>query len=91
MEISKKPNNAWTQKAKDSLMKRNPQKLCANCHESMSSRYDLQLDHIVPKCRGGSDDQSNLQLLCKECHRKKTTKDVEFLNRYRNFENGGGI
>ena len=31
-----------------------------------------ELDHIVPVEQGGSDDRSNLQLLCLPCHRTKT-------------------
>lgn len=31
-----------------------------------------QVDHIRPKAAGGLNCPSNLQLLCKECHRKKT-------------------
>lgn len=32
----------------------------------------LELDHIINKARGGDDSPSNLQILCKECHQKKT-------------------
>ena len=32
---------------------------------------DLEIDHIVPKSRGGSDDLENLQLLCGHCNRTK--------------------
>lgn len=30
------------------------------------------VDHIVPRARGGTDDESNLQALCHECHSRKT-------------------
>ena len=32
----------------------------------------LELDHIVNVAQGGTDDESNLQSLCVECHKKKT-------------------
>jgi 5-methylcytosine-specific restriction endonuclease McrA len=31
-----------------------------------------EVDHIVPLEHGGSDDDSNLQSLCKACHKAKT-------------------
>lgn len=33
---------------------------------------NLECDHILNQARGGSDDLSNLQTLCRECHRLKT-------------------
>ena len=33
---------------------------------------DLELDHIVNVANGGTDDGSNLQILCKDCHQVKT-------------------
>ena len=32
------------------------------------------VDHIVPRRRGGTDDESNLQALCSRCHSTKTAK-----------------
>lgn len=36
----------------------------------------MELDHIVPLCRGGTEHPDNLQLLCPECHRAKTKTDL---------------
>lgn len=37
------------------------------------------VDHVVPRARGGTDDDSNLQTLCASCHSAKTaTEDGGF-------------
>lgn len=43
---------------------------CAYC----GSNQDLEIDHIVPLSRGGTEDRSNLQTLCASCNKKKGTK-----------------
>jgi len=35
------------------------------------STENLEIDHIKPLSRGGSNDLVNLQILCKPCNRKK--------------------
>lgn len=34
------------------------------------------VDHIVPRRCGGSDDESNLQALCATCHNRKTNREM---------------
>lgn len=40
---------------------------CMNC----GSTTNLAIDHIVPRCKGGSNEFENLQLLCKPCNNEK--------------------
>ena len=47
---------------------------CAFCGEA--AVFLLQCDHIIPRAPGGSDEDSNLQILCIKCHAKKTAVDI---------------
>lgn len=40
---------------------------CAGC----GSGLDLERDHVHPRSAGGTDDPSNLQVLCHHCNNKK--------------------
>jgi 5-methylcytosine-specific restriction endonuclease McrA len=46
---------------------------CANCR--VSTRKGYHVDHIVPLKLGGSNDISNIQLLCRSCNCGKGGKD----------------
>lgn len=46
---------------------------CANCNTDISK--SKHVDHIVPIISGGSNDKSNLQILCPTCNLKKNAKD----------------
>lgn len=37
--------------------------------------YSAFVDHIVPKVDGGTDDEGNLQTLCRKCHTAKTDRE----------------
>ena len=47
---------------------------CAYCSKT---DVPLQVEHIHPKSRGGSDRVSNLTLACEPCNRRKGNKPVE--------------
>ena len=47
---------------------------CTLCGITAKER-PLDVDHIIPRSRGGSNDISNLQTLCSKCNRTKGNKD----------------
>ena len=49
--------------------------LCAACLLVGLVTVATEVDHIVPKAKGGGDEESNLQPLCSDCHRKKSLAD----------------
>lgn len=62
------------QRMRMDLMRRDP--LCAMCRERGIVRLWTQRDHIVSLAEGGTDDPSNEQGLCDECHREKTLAEA---------------
>jgi len=48
---------------------------CTYCGKKLV-RKTATLDHIEPKCRGGSNKRSNLTLACQPCNRKKGHKTL---------------
>ena len=44
---------------------------CVQCHK----RGRLEVDHIVPRWKGGGDELENLQCLCRDCHIVKTLEE----------------
>lgn len=45
---------------------------CAICNTTK----ELEIDHIIPFSKGGNDDLSNLQLLCRTCNAQKGAKFI---------------
>lgn len=45
---------------------------CAYCRMETSKRYHV--DHIMPLALGGSNDRTNLQILCAPCNQAKSAK-----------------
>ncbi len=50
------------------------QRQCAYCK---TSGVPLQVEHLIPKSRGGSDRASNLVIACDACNKRKGTRTAE--------------
>lgn len=50
---------------------------CANCGRKIRAGENWAIDHTVALVNQGTNDDSNLQLLCQVCHGAKTPKDVK--------------
>ena len=51
---------------------------CKACDVEMRV-VDFEVDHIIPKAKGGGDYYENYQLLCASCNRIKGARPMEYL------------
>jgi hypothetical protein len=63
-----RPGLWWSILARDSWT-------CCSCGRTAKDGVTLEVDHILPRSRGGTDDPDNLQTLCKKCNIGKSNKD----------------
>lgn len=50
--------------------------LCVACLAADRTTAATDVDHIIPRRQGGTDDPANLQSLCHSCHSKKTMSSI---------------
>ena len=44
---------------------------CQICGATVKDGAKLEIDHIIPYSKGGTNNEDNLQVLCQECNREK--------------------
>lgn len=49
--------------------------LCQPCKRKGIMVPATEVDHIVRKAIGGTDDDENLQAICGDCHKEKTARE----------------
>lgn len=54
---------------------------CALCGVT-KDEYPLEVDHIIPRSKGGKTVYENLQVLCTRCNRAKSNKDSTDFRKY---------
>lgn len=57
------------------VLKRDRKCVLCGAAPEVDSAVRLHVDHIVPRSKGGSNDMSNLQVLCAECNLGKSNHD----------------
>ena len=65
--------NDWD-KLRAKILKRDNH-LCQTCLLNGIYKEAKQVDHIVNKAQGGTNDPSNLQSICISCHKNKTQEE----------------
>jgi hypothetical protein len=57
------------------VLKRDRKCVLCGAAPERDSEVRLHVDHIVPRSKGGSNEMSNLQVLCSECNLGKSNRD----------------
>lgn len=63
---------AW-RKRRAQVLREEP--LCRECLAIGRTTAANEVDHVIAKSKGGTDDRANLQALCKSHHSAKTMKE----------------
>lgn len=74
--VGKSDDSAIPGGVKDRIM-RAAEDCCVRCDRKTIGKLRPEFDHVVPLILGGKNAESNLQLLCNECHGAKTKLDVK--------------
>jgi 5-methylcytosine-specific restriction protein A len=64
------------EKARKRVMRRDAG-LCQPCIAQGATTPAHAVDHVVPKFEGGTDDDANLQAICRDCHAVKTADEAK--------------
>jgi 5-methylcytosine-specific restriction protein A len=68
--------SAW-RKLRNRIMQRDNE-LCQVCIKRNLLTKAREVDHILSKADGGTDDESNLQSICLACHSRKSIEERGF-------------
>ena len=58
---------------------------CSQCGLFFRDDERMEIDHIIPKSKGGKNGYDNLQLLHRHCHDQKTVLDNSYISKEQDF------
>lgn len=50
--------------------------LCVPCFEEGRYTEAAEVDHVVPRSKGGTNDPKNLRAICTDCHEAKSKREA---------------
>ncbi len=79
----------WAQRLRDhplttgrmAILLKRQRGVCAGCGLLLTDRDSIEVDHVVPRSRGGSHDLTNMQALHRHCHDRKSATDGSLAHR----------
>ena len=74
--IGKTDDDAIPPRVKDRVARKAGDR-CQKCTREIGGKLRAEFDHVTPLILGGGHRESNLQLICNECHGAKTRLDVK--------------
>lgn len=74
--IGKNDDSAIPDRVKERILRRSGD-CCVRCARKIGGKLRPEFDHVTPLILGGQNRESNIQLLCNECHGAKTKLDVK--------------
>lgn len=77
-------------KGQRSQMFRASSKRCGDCGRKWDDGWMLEFHHIVAVFEGGTDEDSNIVLLCRECHHKRHVELSELRRKQGNKSGANG-
>ena len=74
MQALRKISGHRWQKLRERILRRDAS-LCQPCKARGHITLAVEVDHITPIHKGGTDAEDNLQAICSECHKAKTAAE----------------